>query len=71
MKNTKLNNQYTINVNDDIKELIEKIASYYNRKPCELLRMLVIPQLHNEYAKMMRISHTENTEPLKQATFRL
>lgn len=71
MKNTKLNNQYTINVDDDIKELIEKIASYYNRKPCELLRMLVIPQLHNEYAKMMRISHTENTEPLKQATFRL
>lgn len=71
MKNTKLNNQYTINVNDDINELIEKIASYYNRKPCELLRMLVIPQLHNEYAKMMRLAHTENTEPLKQATFKL
>ena len=71
MKNTKLNNQYTINVNDDIKELIEKIASYYNRKPCELLRMLVIPQLHNEYAKMMRLDYKENTEPLKQATFRL
>lgn len=71
MKNTKLNNQYTINVNDDIKELIEKIASYYNRKPCELLRMLVIPQLHNEYAKMMRSDYKENTEPLKQATFRL
>lgn len=71
MKNTKLNNQYTINVNDDIKELIEKIALYYDRKPCELLRMLVIPQLHNEYAKMMRLAHTENTEPLKQATFKL
>lgn len=71
MKNTKLNNQYTINVNDDIKELIEKIASYYNRKPCELLRMLVIPQLHNEYAKIMRLAYKENTEPLKQATFKL
>lgn len=71
MKSTKLKNQYTINVNDDIKELIEKIAQYHDRKPCELLRLLLIPQLHNEYAKMMTSMYAQNKEPMTEAVFKI
>ncbi|MBR1984579.1 MAG: hypothetical protein IKA31_02460 [Clostridia bacterium] len=70
MKNTKLNNQYTINVNDDIKELIEKIASYYQRKPADLLRLLLVPVIINEYAKIQKIAHPENSDAMTIAIFK-
>lgn len=56
----KLNNQYTVNFNDEYRELIEKLASIYQRKPAELLRLLLIPVLHDEYSKIMIIDHPEN-----------
>lgn len=56
----KLDNQYTINVSDDYKTMIEKLASIYQRKPAELLRLLLIPILHDEYSKIMIMEHPEN-----------
>lgn len=60
MNKNKLNNQYTINIDDDIKNIIEKTAAYYNRKPSELLRLLLIPCILDEYAKININSYPEN-----------
>lgn len=48
----KLKNQYTINFNDDYKKIIDALASAYNRKPAEMLRLLLIPALHDAYASI-------------------
>ena len=50
----KLNNQYTINMDDEYKKLIDILADSYQRKPAELLRLLLIPALHNEYIKILQ-----------------
>lgn len=54
MNKNKLNNQYTINFDDDYKKLIDLLSDAYNRKPAELLRLLLIPVLHNEYIKLIK-----------------
>lgn len=69
MEYKKNNNAITINVNDDIKKEIEMLASYYQRKPAELLRLLLVPTLRNEWAKIQRLEHPENAEPLTVARF--
>lgn len=58
---SKLNNQYTLNFDNDIKSMIEKLADYYQRKPAELLRLLLIPSIMDQYAKLNIINHPENT----------
>lgn len=68
--NQKNNNAITINVNDDIKKEIEILASYYQRKPAELLRLLLTPVIINEYAKIMLLKHDENRQPMTQAIFK-
>lgn len=65
----KNNNAITINVNDDLKNEIDYIARYYQRKPAELLRLLLTPVIINEYAKIQKTLHTVNNEPMKEATF--
>ena len=67
--NKKLNNQYCINVDDETRAQIERIAEYYQRKPAELLRLLLAPVLRNEWAKIQRQEHPENAEPLTVARF--
>lgn len=49
----KLDNKYTINFNDEYKKIIEQLAKAYNRKPAELLRLLVIPALHDKYIELL------------------
>lgn len=66
---TKLSNNYTIATDDVTSELIQAIAEHYQRKPAELLRLLLVPALRNEWAKIQRLEHPENAEPLKAATF--
>lgn len=70
MEYKKNNNAITINVNDDIKKEIEILASYYQRKPADLLRLLLTPVIINEYAKIQRIAHLENMQPLEPAIFK-
>ena len=61
MKTTeKLKNQYCINLDDATAQQVEKIAEYYQRKPAELLRLLLAPVLRNEWATIQREQHPEN-----------
>lgn len=56
----KLKNQYCINLDDATAQQVEKIAEYYQRKPAELLRLLLAPVLRNEWATIQREQHPEN-----------
>lgn len=66
----KLNNSFTINTDDATAKQIELIASYYQRKPAELLRLLLLPSILNEYAKIQEQQHPENTPQFKKALFK-
>lgn len=56
----KLNNQYNINVDDDTSALIERIAEHEQRKPAELLRLLLIPALRKKWVEIQTQEHPEN-----------
>ena len=56
----KLTKQFTINTDSETAAQIEKIAAYYQRKPAELLRLLLAPILRQEWATMQRETHPEN-----------
>ena len=65
----KLLHSYTINLDDDTSAMLEKLAQQLERKPRELLRILIVPTLCQEWAKVQRIEHPENTQPLQVAKF--
>ena len=65
----KLKNQFCINLDDATAQQVEAIAEAYQRKPAELLRLLLAPVLRNEWAKIQREEHPENREPLTLARF--
>ena len=65
----KLTNTYTINTDDNTATLIEAIAEHEQRKPRELLRLLLIPALRQRWAEIQRQEHPENTEPMSAAIF--
>ena len=65
-----LNNSYTVNLTDEQSQLLEKIAEHEQRKPRELLRLLLVPQLLKAWAEIQRQEHQENTEPMQKAIFR-
>lgn len=67
MKN---NNAITINVNDDLRAMIDKLAQHYQRKIADYIRVILTPVLIEQYAKMQRATHTENAQPLTIATFK-
>ena len=70
MKTTnKLNNAITINFDNDMMQLINKLAKTYQRKTAEYLRLLITPVLINEYAKMQALKHNDNVQPLTPAIF--
>lgn len=69
-KAQKNNNSFTINLNDDLKNELLKVAETYQRKPAELLRLLVAPVIINEYAKIQQRIYKENAQPLQEATFK-
>lgn len=56
----KLNNQFNINVDDDTAAMVEKIAEHEQRKPAELLRLLLIPALRNKWVEIQTQEHPEN-----------
>ena len=61
----KLKNQITINLNDESAALVQKLADIYQRKPAELVRLLVVPQLSNLWAEVQRQEHPENRAPFQ------
>ena len=67
--NNKLTKQFTINTDEETAAQIEKIAEYYQRKPAELLRLLLAPTLRNEWAKIQRQEHPENNTAPTVARF--
>lgn len=66
----KLTNAITVNFNDETAQEIQTLAEHYNRKAAELLRILVLPVIINEYAKIMLLEHPENRQPMTQAIFK-
>ena len=65
-----LDQSYTINVDSATSQMIEKIAQHEQRKPRELLRLLLVPTLRQRWAEIQRQEHPENTEPMQQAIFK-
>ena len=66
----KNNNAITINLNDDYKSMVDKLATFYQRKTAEYIRIILQPLLIDEYKKMMLLMHKENTQPIQQAIFK-
>lgn len=51
----KLKNQFTVNLDDDTAEALQNLARLTQRKPAELLRLLVIDPIYNELAKITNL----------------
>lgn len=65
----KLSNQITVNLDDAMRSQVEKIAEYYQRKPAELLRLLLTPVIIDTYAKIQLAQQAEKPT-LETAIFR-
>lgn len=63
-------NQFTINLNDALKRQIIILADAYQRKPADLLRLLVTPAIINAYADLQRLEHPTNAQPMQPAIFK-
>lgn len=65
----KLNNSYSINLDDDTAETLEALARELQRKPRELLRLLVAPVIRKAWERYNRERYPENQEPPTPAHF--
>lgn len=65
----KLKNQFTINLDDETAETLEALARELQRKPRELLRLLVAPVIRKEWERVNAEKFPENKEPPKPAHF--
>ena len=63
----KLKNQYTVNLNDDDASRVEYIAKALNRKPCELLRLMLAPVILANFVELQKQEHSENKQPPQEA----
>lgn len=63
MKSEKLNNPITLNFDDEYKKLIDILAQAYQRKPAELLRLLLIPVLHDRYTDLIKDNDAASLKP--------
>ena len=65
-----LDQSYTINVDKEMAQMIEKIAEHEQRKPRELLRLLLVPTLRQKWCEIHREEHQENAQPMSAAIFK-
>lgn len=65
----KLTSQFCINLDDSTAQMVERIAEHEQRKPAELLRLLLIPALRKKWVEIQTQEHPENTEPMQTAIF--
>lgn len=66
----KLKNGYTINVDDELKNMIEALAQYYQRRPRELLRLFLRKVIIDEYAEMQLTLNKNDDSGLQVAIFK-
>ena len=66
----KLNNAYTINFDEDYTKIIEELAQAYQRKPRELLRLLLVPILHDKYAELISLGKPQETNSWVKPLFK-
>ena len=66
----KLDNSYTINFDEDYSKLIEELAQAYQRKPRELLRLLLVPILHDKYMELKQLQNKETPTPWSKAFYK-
>lgn len=66
----KLTNCYSINFDESTAQMIETIAAHQQRKPRELLRLLLMPAIENEWIKLQNEQHPENNAPMQRAIFK-
>lgn len=60
MEKKKLDNQFCINLDHDTAAMVERIAEHEQRKPAELLRLLLIPALRKKWVEIQTQEHPEN-----------
>ena len=65
-----LDKSYTINLTTEQAEMLEKIAEHEERKPRELLRLLLKPILVQKWCEIQREEHPQNQEPIQKAIFK-
>jgi hypothetical protein len=65
----KLTHPYTINLDKDTAQQVEKLARYYQRKPAEFLRLILAPILRDYWVKMQQEEHQENNDAPTLARF--
>ena len=70
MSKEKLSQNYTLHLDKATSEMIEKLSQFYERKPAEFLRLILVPVLSQYWAKMETIKHEENTQKMTLATFK-
>lgn len=73
MKETseKLTNCYSVNLDEESAQMIEAIAREQQRKPRELLRLLLKPIIRSEWIKLQTQTHQENQQAPTVAQFKL
>lgn len=69
--NEKLTNCYSINLDEESTQMIEAIAREQQRKPRELLRLLLKPIIKTEWIKLQTQTHPENNNAPTVAQFKL
>ena len=69
--NEKLKNCYSINLDEESTQMIEAIAREQQRKPRELLRLLLKPIIKSEWIKLQTQTHQENQQAPTVAKFKL
>ena len=65
----KLKNCYSINLDDETAQRLEHVAKIQQRKPRELLRLLVSPVILAEFIKSQLNEHPENQQAQTFAHF--
>ena len=65
----KLQNQFTINLDDDAAETLQALARELQRKPAELLRLLVVPRIFQEWQNLNADKFPENKSAPSVAHF--
>lgn len=65
----KLKNSYSINLDDDTADTLEALARELQRKPRELLRLLVAPIIRKEWERVNREKYPENQQAPQVAHF--
>ena len=70
MKDNKKTQAFTIHLDEPTAEQITTLAEHYQRKPAELLRLVLVPALCELWAKMEREKHEENKQAPTLARFK-